>query len=141
MTQAGVERRQQRRREIEDLLELADHLDQRDRLLVQQVYQYGVSLAALAQLTGRSPKAVRGRIRKLMQRMRSPVFGYVVLQGEALPARTRQVAQEVVVRCRSLRATAAYLGLSLHAVREQMAAVRALAAGWGRGQRAPDERG
>lgn len=141
VTQAGVERRHARRNEVESLLGLADHLEERDRLLVQQIYQYGLSLAALARLTGRSQRAVRGRIRKLMARMRSPVFGYVVLQGESLPARTRQVAEEVVVRCRSLRSTAAYLGMSLHAVREQMAAVRALATGWGRAELTSGERG
>jgi len=139
-TQSGVDRRHERRDHIESLLGLADHLDERDRLLVEQVYRYGLSLAALARLTGRSQKAVRGRLKKLSQRVRSPVFGYVVVQGEALPARTRQVAEEVVVRCRSLRGAAAHLGLSLHAVREQMAAVRALATGWGRAEIAADER-
>jgi DNA-directed RNA polymerase specialized sigma24 family protein len=82
---------------------------------------------------------MRRRIRRLTQRLLSPKFEFVMRyldpadQAErsrlglpCWPPRRRQVALHAVVLGRSLRGTAAALGVTMHAVRREMQAINAL---------------
>ncbi len=123
----AMERRIQRRDQVEYLLSVAEHLPRADQVLIEQAYGQGTSVADLARLAGRSRRAVQTRLARLTKRIRQPMFAYVVLHGDLLPSEARRVARLVVLHGYSLRHTAAALDRSLHYVREQMHTIRALA--------------
>jgi hypothetical protein len=122
-----LERRSRRRDEVERLLELAQHLAERDRLLLEQVYRHGLVVADLARVSGGNPDALRRRIQRLIHRLDDPVFHFVVGHGDLLAPVVRRVATRVILHGRPLRQAAADTGLSLHEVREHVAEVRAIA--------------
>ena len=49
--------RQQRRRQVEDLLTLAEYLPPKDRVLIEHVLGQGLSVTRIAKLYQRPPKA------------------------------------------------------------------------------------
>ncbi len=114
------------RQRIERVLALAEHLGDDDRLLVEQVYQHGMSPAEIACLLGKRTRTVRCRLRQILEDLQTPEFRYMVLRGHRLPPPTRQVGQVVVLHRCSLRRAAARLACSLHHVRQHMQIIQTL---------------
>jgi DNA-directed RNA polymerase specialized sigma24 family protein len=139
------------RAQIEDVLTASKHLSPGERALIDGVYRRGLSVTALAAITGERPHRLRRRLRDIVQRMRSPLFRYVLhmlamrdLAGER-PSHCRPdaaaanrssdlsseqrlgVARAIVLQRRSQRAAARDLNLSLHRVRREIDRLRALA--------------
>jgi len=127
VTGEGLLRRRMRRDARERLLDEARHLPAADRLLVEQVYRHGMRLSDVATLIGRDPEWVGRRVRRLVARTRDPVYRYVTRRSHRLSKPRRAVALAVIVEGRTLRDTADATRLSLHAVREHLIAVKALA--------------
>lgn len=123
---AGAGQRRGLRRHAEQVLKLAAHLGRQDRLLIQQVYEHGLSIADIASLSGGREEAVRRRIIRVLRRLRGSRFKQMVLLGPLLPDRPRQVATLVWLEGLSLRAAAARLKQSLHHTRRDLLLARRL---------------
>ncbi len=123
----GLDLRRRRTREMaEVLVGRAEWLGDEDRAIVSAVYQDGISAKDLANIRGQSPRCVRRRIHALVQRITSDEFAFVLRARDQWPPTRRRVATACVLRGMSLREAGDKLGLSLHAVRKHMDAVRAL---------------
>lgn len=119
-----------RRRLGRDLAELivgrSKWLMPADRSLIEAVYAQGLTALAVSQMLGERPPAVRRRIRKLVERVLSVRFEFVMRRRDDWPPTRRRVATVCVLQGRSMRSTANHLRLSLHVVRRQMGAIGAL---------------
>ncbi len=124
-------RRRARREYAEMLVDHAAWLTPEDRELVTSVFGEGLSVAAYARRRREkeSPipvRTARRRLRKIVARLLSPRFVFVIENRKAWPATRRRAAMACVVQGLSLREAAAKIGVSLHAVRRHMDAVEAL---------------
>lgn len=125
-------RRRTRREHAEMLAERAAFLPAHDRELVEAVYHEGLSVAGYVRrqrdrdIVRWTERAARRRLRRLVERLASPRFVFVLGARSSWPLTRRRVAVAVVIQGRSLRETARSLGLSLHAVRRHIDAVEAL---------------
>lgn len=126
-TDSGRQRLMNRRDLIEHLLALAEHLDERDRLLLEQIYKHGLSAAQVASLTGQPTRRLQRHVRRLLKRLDDPLFRFTVARLDLLPPDTRPVARAVFLHGLSLRETAHRTGLSLHRVRRHAETVRTIA--------------
>lgn len=127
ITPSQVFQPDEQRRRIERVLALAEHLGQDDRLLIEQVYQHGMSPREIACLMGARPRTVRTRLRQILRHLHTPEFRYMVLRGHRLPRPTRQVGQIVFLHRSSLRRAAGQLECSLHHVRQHAQVIHTLA--------------
>ena len=103
------------------------HLEESDRLLVEQVYRHGVQIADVARLSGRSPKNLRRRVDKLLKHMNGPLFSFMLAHGGLLSGATRRTAELVILKGYSLRRASEINNQSLHQTRRHMQTVQALA--------------
>jgi DNA-directed RNA polymerase specialized sigma24 family protein len=122
----GVAKERRLRQTAADrILALAPHLGPNDRALIEQVYRHGQSLAEVGRAAGVPAGRLQRRLARVLQRLRQPLFQFVVASGDMLPRETRATARLVVLEGQSLRRTAARTGLTLHQVRRHMHTVRA----------------
>lgn len=128
MTQVMEERaltaRIDRRQRVQRLLELARHLEESDRLLVEQVYRHGRPLSELARACRISPRNLQVRLSKAIRRMGQPDFLFLAYRSHLLDPPTRSAAKRVVGRGLTYREAAGQLGVSLHDLRGRMLAFR-----------------
>lgn len=136
-------RRGVRRDLAEVLMSRATLLSELDRYLVQGVFRDGRPLTELAALwegdgpgPRPTPKALRRRLRRLVERVLSPRFEFVAAHRHRWPPTRRRVATACVLHGLSCREAADKLRLSIHLVRRHMDAVEtvygAMASGGGR---------
>ena len=116
-----------KRLKVEQLLERVCHLHKDDRLIVEQLFRHGLSIAQVATLIGRSRQHVRRRLNSIVERVRTPLFAYTILYRDLLPLHVQQTARLVVLQGQSLRRTSEITGYTLHEVRQHMRVVRAMA--------------
>lgn len=116
-----------RRRAVEQLCDLAQHLAPADRALVLQVLQHGQSMTDIARLRNESARCTQRRMRSLLHCMRLPEFNLLATRGKTLPDDMRHVASLVICRGHTMREAATMANLSLHHVREHVQTVRTLA--------------
>lgn len=126
-TRLDVDRRITRRAQTERLIDLASHLCTQDRVLIEQVYRYGIPAGDIAQLTGESPRSVRRRLTRVLGRLTSPLYGFLVMHRDVLPGPVRRTAELVVFKGYTLRGAAGETGTTLHRVRRDMCSVHAIA--------------
>ena len=126
-TSAGIGRRSHRRNYIERLLDRAKYLDESDHALIAQVYQYGSSISGIARVSGQSASNLRRHVARLLKRMNSPLFTFMMAHGDLLPGPTRKIATLVVLKGCSQRRAASLSGQTLHRVRKHLQTLRALA--------------
>jgi hypothetical protein len=124
---------------------MAEFLGIAERSLLRSVYADGKSAVQIAALLSLRPRSVQRRVRRLAARVLRPEFGYIARQTRAMrverawDAPTRAVALMCILEGRSVRATAAALTMTQHAVRARRATVLAIAASAVRSDRAaPD---
>ena len=77
----------------------------------------GVPTAAIAASLQCSRRTVTRRVHKLLQRMNSPTYLYVLRQGSLLSRRQREVAKALFLEGQSIRQAARATGESIHYVR------------------------
>ncbi len=126
-TEAGLARRHRRRERVERLLDRAVHLEESDRLLIEQVYRHGVGIVDVARLSGQSPKNLRRRVDKLLKHINGPLFSFMLAHSDLLSEATRRTADLVVLKGCSLRRASEISNQSLHQTRQHMQIVQALA--------------
>jgi hypothetical protein len=94
------------RGEIDRVLRLADHLDPADRALVRSIYDRGMSAGELARAIGRTPRAVNRRLERLVRRVSTPEYRFILRERRSWPATRRRVAELVFLRGGTQRAAA-----------------------------------
>lgn len=120
-------RRRRRREIVEQILDRSAMLPPADRTLMRTIFEDGRSVAEIAALAGKAdPRALRRRVRRLVRRVLSNRFLFVMRNRDRWGATRRNVATVCVIHGLSIREAAAELGISLHAVRRQREAVDAL---------------
>lgn len=125
-SQAAVRKLNQRRNQAERLVQFAQHLAPGDRALLCSVYQHGMSATELARVMGKRPRHVRARVHRLVERLNSPTFWYVLHWRDQWPARKREIAEAVFLRGESQRNAAANLQTTVHEIRRETDRIRAL---------------
>ncbi len=120
----GQAAREQRRKRLEQLVNLAEHLEEQDRLLVEHIYKRGLPIGRLAKAAGRRPRALQRRVALLIKRMSSTEFQFLARRSRTLDDQTRRTACRIILQGQSYRHTADAMGLSLHEVRRCMARFR-----------------
>jgi len=105
----------------------SQHLADEDRVLIEQVYGHGVSVADVARLSRRPARSLRRQVKNLLLRMKSPLYTFMMGHSDLLPEEVRLVAKLTVLHGNSLRKAAAMSGRSLHEVRQHVQTLRALA--------------
>lgn len=114
-------------REVADLLiARAPWVTPEERALVLAVYRDGLRLREFGAFAPCAPKTLRQRLKRAVTRMLSPRFAFVLMEREHWSPMRRRIADECVLRGRSMRETAGALGLSLHAVRRHMEFISAM---------------
>jgi DNA-directed RNA polymerase specialized sigma24 family protein len=109
---------------------MAEHLPSDQAALVRMVYGAGRPVAELARVAGVPERTMRRRVEGIVSRCTSREFALVVLAGSGageLEGVALGAARLCVVEGRSVREAARALGVSQHAVRTGLAAVRGAA--------------
>lgn len=125
--ESGLDLRRRHKRDFAEILTArATWLLPEDHRLIGSIYTHGMTAQAVAQLRGESPRKVRSRVHRLVDRMMSDRFEFVLTHREGwLPTR-RRIATSYVLQGRPMRSTARHLHLSLHVVRRQVDVINAL---------------
>ena len=116
----------QMRGTVERLLDLAEHLPDPDRALLRGIYDRGMSAADLARVLGRRPRGIRRHVQRLVERIGSPRFMFIVRNRRRWPKVRRSIAEMVFLQGRSQREAAEALGLGVHRVRREIDRIRLL---------------
>jgi len=111
----------------ERILARAEHLEEADRQLIEQVYGRGTPLSVVAKMAHQPPRTLQRRLKKIIEHVNIPMFMFIVQHGDLLSGPQRQVARLVVLQRRSLRQAACLADISLHWVRRHMHAIEAMA--------------
>jgi DNA-directed RNA polymerase specialized sigma24 family protein len=114
------------RRRVEGLVDFAEHLAAADRALVVNVFERGASATDLARAMGEDPRHVRRRLTRLVKRLASREFRFVVRHRSGWTPNQRRVADAVILRGMTQRDAARALHLTLHQVRTYLHAVHVL---------------
>lgn len=120
-------RRKLESRAADRLLARAEALPAGERVLLRSIYADGKSAAELATLMGCTPKKARARVRAIVSRVMSPMFGFVVAHGAGWPESRRRVGVACFLQGQSQRDAARALKTSLHAVRRHCQTIQVLA--------------
>lgn len=111
---------------VHELLRRCEPLPEDDVALIRAIYVDELPVARMAALMGVSTRSVRRRVDRMVARVMSPDFAFVVEHSWRWGGTRRGVAHAIIVLGRSLRQTAEDLDLSLHGVRHHHAAILAL---------------
>ena len=115
-----------RRQWADRVLQRSAFLNPLDRCLVRQVLGEGVRPADLAPVAGVSARTIQRRVRNLADRLTDPDVVFILRHHRRWPRQTASVALALWIRGLTQRQAAERLGLSLHQVRQQAQAIRAL---------------
>lgn len=124
-------RRRRGREFSEFILARAEHLPPADRELIQAIYSTGRPVKAVAQLMGAPSRSLGRRCKRIVNRLLTPVFAFVVLHEASWSPAMRGVAQKIIIEGRTQRQAAAALGLTYHTVRRVHDAIVAMTDGAG----------
>lgn len=123
----SIDLRRRLRREMADLIvERSQVLPRDDAGLLQCIYGDGRSISALAPMLGCDARKLRRRVRRLVERVNSNEFVFVLSYRQNWTPSRRRVAEACFIRGLSIRQAASDLRLSYHTVRRHLEAVRAL---------------
>ena len=119
--------RHSKRRQVEDLLALAEYLPSTDRNLIQQVLGSDLPISQIAKLYQRPARHLHRQSKSIIKRLSDKHFKFVAIQIKTLPPEVRTTARHVILHGLSLRKAAEVSGKSLHHIRQDMNTVRAAA--------------
>ena len=115
-----------RRLIAEKVVMRAEFLDSADRALLQAVFDRGMTAAEIARATGEKPQSMRRRVQRLVERLGSNPYQFVMRQKKDWPPCQQKVGESVFLRGLSHRETSQLLGISLHSVRREVERIRSL---------------
>lgn len=125
-TAPGDLRRRHRRELVDELTGRAAWLSRSDQWLIDAVFREGRHVAEVAAVRGEVPRKLRRHVRRLVRRLRSDKFKFVVSQSRQWPSQRRRIAWLCFVEGQSQRQVASQLRLTLHAVRRHCEVIHAL---------------
>ncbi len=99
------------------ILERSAALPTHERLLIVAAYRDGMSAVQLALTLKTSASIIRRSLKRLVHRLLSPRYTFVLTQRDLWPSTCRKVATACFIEGRSQREAAERLGLTLHTVR------------------------
>jgi hypothetical protein len=102
----------------------APYLEPLDREMVLAVLDRGQTAAAVGRIGNQNPRQVRRKVRRVYARISSPEFQFVAQRVDSWGGTRRKVALASFLHGMSLRQAASSLGLSMHLVRQHIAAIR-----------------
>lgn len=119
-----------RRRRTRELAEIVvDHAQELmpdDRAVLCAIYRDGMTARDVADLRREPARRLRGRVRRLVARVLSDRFLFVLRYRNEWPQTRRRVAKACVLEGRSMRDGAKHLHMTLHAVRREMDVIHVL---------------
>lgn len=104
----------------------AAFLDSADQALLQAVFDRGVTAAEFARAMGERPRAMRRRVQRLVERLGSNPYQFVMRQIKDWPPCQQRVAESVFLKGLSHREASQHLGMSLHKVRREVDRIQSL---------------
>ncbi|MBC7771233.1 MAG: hypothetical protein H7210_01935 [Pyrinomonadaceae bacterium] len=119
-------RRRHGREAAEALVLRATWLPDCDRQLVLAVYEEGKSVIDLASLMKQPVRTLRARVRRLVERITSPIFAFVALNLDQWPMMLKRVAEACVVRGLTIKEASAELRISYYSVRRHLDLIRTM---------------
>lgn len=122
-------RRRDARLHAEQIAGRARFLPRAERALILAVYEQGRTISDLAALCGRSPRSLRRELRRILRRITSPEYAFVVVHRDNWSATMRRVAQSCIIDGVPVRRASQSLSLSLHTVRKHRDIIRLLSEG------------
>ncbi len=126
-TEMILQSRREQRETAQRLVQLAIHLPQADRALLESVYKHGTPTSVLARAAGRPARTIRERVHRLVKRVTSPAFGYVLRHCDEWRPLVRHIAEAVILHGRTHRETAEELGITVYRVRREVDRIRTIA--------------
>ena len=115
-----------RRSIAEKVVMRAEFLDSTDRALLQAVFDRGITAAEIARAIGERPETMRRRVQRLVERLGSNPYQFVMRQLKNWPPCQQKVGESVFLRGLSHREASQQLGMSLHRVRREVERIRSL---------------
>ena len=123
----SIDLRRRLRREMADLIVArAEELPPGDAALLESIYGDGRSVTSLAPMLGCDVRKLRRRVKRLVARLHSPEFTFVISHRHKWTPSRRRVAEACFIRGLSIRQAARDLNLTYHTVRRHAEALRAL---------------
>ncbi len=98
--------RQAKRRQIDELLALAEYLPKADKALIEQVLRGDLPIAQIARLYRMPPRHLQRKAASILKRLSNSLFKFVAIQMNTLPVEVRPTARYVVLNGMSMRKTA-----------------------------------
>jgi DNA-binding NarL/FixJ family response regulator len=120
------EARDMRRDQIDSLRSRLDLLGGRDKVLMTLYIENGSSFRQIARLRGVSETSVARRIHQLTRRLTDGDFLRCVRNRDKLSRRQMTIARDALLTGLSLRQIAGKRGMSMYAVRKELAEIRRL---------------
>jgi DNA-binding CsgD family transcriptional regulator len=114
------------RENAEQICRRLDWLDKPDRLLLEMVYEQGLSLRKTAALLHRSPSTVTRRICTLLKGLFSREYQLCLQSRSRLTPLQMNIARQYYVQKKSRRRIAQFHRISLYAVQRQLRQVKAV---------------
>ncbi|MDF1809426.1 MAG: hypothetical protein P1U42_07000 [Phycisphaerales bacterium] len=108
------------------LVRRAHWLEPADRELVLAMFRDGKSAVTISQLMNESPRNIRRRVRKLIERLNDPRVAYVVAHHKGWSKSRRAIAHSLFIKGKSMRETTEELGLSFYSVRKHRETIEAM---------------
>lgn len=115
-----------RRLIAEKVVMRAEFLDSADRALLQAVFDRGITAAEIARAIGERPETMQRRVQRLVERLGSNPYQFVMQQLKDWPPCQQRVGESVFLRGLSHREASQHLGISLHRVRREVERIRSL---------------
>lgn len=112
--------------EVERTLRLAEHLPDHERALIRLIYEAGRPIREVGAAMNLHPRKVHSRIRRILRRIDSDLFRFVLRARSNWADDVREVARLIVLEGLTHRAAADAAGRSLHFIRQSMATIRFL---------------
>ena len=114
-------------RDLADQIVLrAEHLPAEERALVRSIYADGRTIDDVAALLQADPRQVRRRVRRLVRRVLSDRYIFVVRHRDSWPCMRRRLATACIIHGHSLKHAAVEVGTSFYNTRKHLDAVHAL---------------
>lgn len=126
---AAIDLRRKRTRDLaETVADNAQWASPDDRAIIQAIYRDGLTAQQVAHLRNESPRRLRARVRRIVARLVSERFRFVLRSRDQWPPMRRKVAGACILQGLSMREAARFLQLTLHQVRREMDIIHALMA-------------
>lgn len=114
------------RSDVDRTLRLAEHLPDHDKAIIRLIYEAGRPIREVGAVMNLAPRKVRERVRRILRRINSDLFRFVLRSRANWSDELRHVARLIVIEGRSNRAATDGTGLSLYTVRQAMTKIRFL---------------